>query len=61
MQISGLPAVPIIGKNVYTGAGAKIIGNVHIGDGAIIGANSVVIKNIPIGETWAGVPAIRLK
>lgn len=38
---------PIIGNNVYIGAGAKIIGAVHIGNNCRIGANAVVVKDIP--------------
>lgn len=52
---------PIIGNNVRICAGAKVIGGVTIGDNAIIGANAVVVKDIPAGEIWGGVPAIFLK
>lgn len=38
---------PIVGDNVYIGAGAKIIGNVVVGDNVRIGANAVVVKNVP--------------
>lgn len=38
---------PIIGDNVYIGAGAKIIGNVRVGNNVRIGANAVVFKDIP--------------
>ena len=38
---------PIIGDNVYIGAGAKIIGNVHVGDRCRIGANAVVVRDVP--------------
>ena len=38
---------PIIGNNVYIGAGAKIIGNVRVGNNVRIGANAVVVKDIP--------------
>lgn len=38
---------PIIGNDVYIGAGAKIIGNVTIEDNARIGANAVVVKSVP--------------
>jgi serine O-acetyltransferase len=48
---------PIIGHDVLLGAGAKILGPVKIGDKAQIGANSVVIKNIPRGATAVGIPA----
>ena len=38
-----------------------ILGNVIIGDGSIIGAGSVVTKNIPSGQIWAGNPAKMLR
>lgn len=49
--------VPVIGNNVYIGAGAKIIGRVRIGDGARIGANAVVTRDVPPGDTAVGIPA----
>jgi serine O-acetyltransferase len=48
---------PIIGNDVFFGAGAKIIGPVRIGDGAKIGANAVVLADVPPGATAVGVPA----
>ena len=48
---------PIIGDNVFIGAGAKIIGRVQVGDGAAIGANAVVTGDVPAGAAVAGVPA----
>jgi serine O-acetyltransferase len=44
---SGSYEVPIIGNNVYIGPGARIIGNIVIGDNSIIGANAVVVKDVP--------------
>lgn len=52
---------PVIGANVTISPGAKILGNVRIGIGATIGANSVVTKDVPDGQVWVGVPAKRLK
>jgi|SRR4051812_515465 len=49
--------VPTVGSNVYVGAGAKIIGRVNIGDGARIGANAVVVDDVPPGATAVGIPA----
>ena len=46
-----------IGDNVVIGAGAKILGAVHIGDGAKIGANAVVVSDVPAYATAVGVPA----
>jgi serine O-acetyltransferase len=40
---------PTVGNNVLLGAGAKLIGDIEIGDGAMIGANAVVTKNVPAG------------
>ena len=48
---------PTLGNSVTVGAGAKIIGHLVVGDGATVGANSVVLKNVPAGATAVGVPA----
>jgi serine O-acetyltransferase len=48
---------PTLGKGVVVGAGAKILGPITIGDGAKIGSNAVVVKNVPAGATAAGIPA----
>lgn len=48
---------PKVRKGVLIGAGAKILGNVEIGEGAKIGAGSVVLRSIPPHKTAAGVPA----
>ena len=48
---------PVIGNDVFVGAGAKILGPVHVGDGAVIAANSLVLIDVPAGATAAGVPA----
>jgi serine O-acetyltransferase len=49
--------VPVIGDDVYISAGARILGDVRIGNNVIVGANSVVIKNVPDNCIVAGVPA----
>jgi acetyltransferase-like isoleucine patch superfamily enzyme len=46
-----------IAQHVTIGSNATILGNVRIGKGAMIGAGSVVTKNVPPGEIWAGNPA----
>jgi serine O-acetyltransferase len=48
---------PILGDNVYIGAGAKVIGGVRIGSDVRIGANAVVSKDVPDGATVVGIPA----
>jgi len=48
---------PKIGDGVLLGAGAKVIGNIRIGDRAKVAAGSVVLKPVPDGCTAAGVPA----
>jgi len=49
--------VPFIGNDVFLSSGAKVIGNLSIGHGAIIGANSVVLKSVSSFEIVAGSPA----
>ena len=48
---------PKIGDDVLISAGAKILGNIHVGEGAKVGAGSVVLQNVPAHTTVAGVPA----
>jgi serine O-acetyltransferase len=52
---------PVIGNDVFIGAGAKIIGSVTIGDGARIGANAVVVHDVPPHTTVVGIPARPVK
>jgi len=47
---------PTLGRNVTVGSGASVIGAINIGDGAKIGANSVVVKDIPPNATVVGIP-----
>ena len=47
---------PTIGDRVTIGAGAKVLGAIKIGDGSRIGANSVVVKEVPAGSVVVGVP-----
>lgn len=58
---SGIGGSAVIGNGVFIGFGAKIKNKVRIGDGAIIGMGAVVICDVPTGETWAGIPARKLK
>lgn len=48
---------PRIGKNVFLGAGAKVMGDISIGDNVVVGANSLVINDVPDNCTVIGVPA----
>lgn len=48
---------PTVGNNVIISAGSKIIGSIYIGDDVKVGANSVVLKDIPAGCTVVGIPA----
>lgn len=50
-------ARPVLGDNVAVHAGAKVLGDVTIGDGARIGANAVVLEDVPAGHTAVGIPA----
>ncbi len=47
---------PTVGNNVVVGAGAKVLGNITIGDNSYIGSNAVVIKDVPPNSTVVGVP-----
>lgn len=50
-------AVPIIEDDVYVGAGAKVLGPIRVGKGAVIGANAVVLSDVSPGDVVAGIPA----
>lgn len=50
-----------IGRNAYLGAGAMVRQGLKIGDRAVLGMGAVVLTDVPPGETWAGVPARRLR
>jgi serine O-acetyltransferase len=49
---------PVIGNNVDIGAGAKLLGPIRIGDNVLIGANAVVMVDVPDNSIAVGVPAI---
>lgn len=48
---------PIIGDRVFLASGAKIIGRVTLGNGAVVGANAVVTKDVPENAVVGGIPA----
>ncbi len=52
---------PTIGDNVIIGSGAQILGPVYIGDDSRIGANAVVVRDVPDNMTYVGVPARKLE
>jgi len=61
VTLGGMSAIhekrhPTLGNHVMVGTGAKILGNIHIGDNAKIGANCIVIHNVEAGKTVVGVP-----
>lgn len=47
---------PTLGDNIVVGTGAKVLGNIHIGSDSYIGANAVVLRNVPHNTTVVGVP-----
>lgn len=49
--------VPTIGDDVVICAEAKLLGNIKVGNGAVIGANAVVVKDVPANTVVAGIPA----
>ena len=50
-----------IGRDCWLGGGVRILMGVTIGDGAVVGAGSVVTRHIPPYEVWAGVPAKKIR
>lgn len=60
----GSPYRVTIGNDVQLSVGCKIVprsnNNLSIGDGAVVGANAVVTRDVPAWEVWAGVPARRI-
>jgi len=58
---TGVEKAPIIGNNVELATGCKVIGNVVIGDNAIVAPNSVVVKDVEPGTVVSGVPAKFIK
>lgn len=57
LKRTGQRGAPRIGNRVDIGAGAKILGDITIGDDAVIGANAVVLKDVPPGAFAVGIPA----
>jgi serine O-acetyltransferase len=57
----GHDGVPALGGDVQLGAGAKLLGNLHVGDHAVVAAMAVVTHDVPAGATAVGIPARILK
>lgn len=57
LRYEGERGAPKLGNRVEVGAGAKILGAIRIGDGAVIGANAVVLHDVPAGALAVGIPA----
>ncbi len=55
--VNGSVAGPTIGDNVFIGTGAKVLGGIHVGNAVRIGANAVVLDDVPDGATVVGIPA----
>ncbi|EZP69670.1 Serine acetyltransferase [Sphingomonas paucimobilis] len=51
---------PVLGNNVTLFAGAKVVGRVSIGDGSIVGANAVVLSDVPERHVAVGVPSVNI-
>ena len=49
---------PTIGNHVFIGAGAKVLGNIKVGNYAKVGANSVVLEDVPKSTTVVGIPGV---
>lgn len=58
LRHTGQRGSPVIGDRVDIGAGAKILGNITVGHDAAIGANAVVLRNVPAQSVAVGVPAV---
>jgi serine O-acetyltransferase len=52
------PTAPVIGDHVDIGAGAKVLGAITIGNNVRIGANAVVVRDVPSDSVAVGVPAM---
>lgn len=57
LKHAGQRGAPVLGNRVDIGAGAKVLGAIHIGDDVLIGANAVVLTDVPSNSIAVGVPA----
>lgn len=54
---SGHESVPVIEAEAYIGTGARVLGPIRVGRGAVVGANAVVVRDVPPYSVVAGIPA----
>ncbi|UOA10660.1 serine acetyltransferase [Methylobacter sp. S3L5C] len=57
LKRTGISGAPVIGNRVDIGTGAKLLGAIRIGDDVVIGANAVVLQDVPANSLAVGVPA----
>jgi acetyltransferase-like isoleucine patch superfamily enzyme len=60
-EIEGAYSKPIIiGNDVWIAAGVQVLRGVNVGDGAVLGGGTIITKDVPPYEIWAGVPAKKI-
>jgi serine O-acetyltransferase len=55
--VDGRVDSPVVGDGVEIGAGARVLGPISVGAGSVVGANAVVLEDVPAGHVAVGVPA----
>lgn len=60
LGVGKIKDAPSLGDGSYIGAGARVLGPVTVGAGSTVGANAVVTRDVPAGETHVGIPARRI-
>jgi serine O-acetyltransferase len=58
LGVRGAGGVPSLGGHVDVGAGAKLLGNIVVGDHCVVGANAVLLQSMPANHIAVGVPAV---
>lgn len=58
---NGTGRPPIIGNDVMITCGAKVLGSINVGNGAVIGANAVIVRDVEPSAVMGGVPAHKIK
>ncbi|EHI98325.1 transferase hexapeptide repeat containing protein [Clostridium sp. DL-VIII] len=59
--LAGYGDDPILGDNIVIFAGAKVLGKIHVGNNSVVGANAVVLKDVPENSCAVGIPAHIIK